>query len=222
MQLLFRCQPHDGLLRSFPREINRKEAAMSEINATPVPVRVLVIPGLNDSGAGHWQTWLESQFDTVRVQQAQWHIAELDDWARAIARTVAAQGPARWVAVAHSFGCLALARAWSQGWLGEGALASALLVAPADPEKFGVAADLPQTRWDVPSVLLGSESDPWMPLARSREWARRWGAQFINLGDVGHVNVASGHGRFPQAKTLLSLLLHRAQQADARGQARAA
>ncbi|MES2886492.1 MAG: alpha/beta hydrolase [Pseudomonadota bacterium] len=184
----------------------------------PLPVRLLVIPGLNNSGPAHWQTWLEGQFaGALRVHQRDWAHADLEAWGQAIVHTVAAAPPARWVAVAHSFGCLALARAVGQGWLeqtvSEGpSLAAALMVAPADPEKFEVASALPQTPWALPSVLLGSETDPWMALAQAREWARRWGSHFVNLGPAGHVNVASGHGPFLQAKTLVSLLVHRVQR----------
>jgi hypothetical protein len=41
--------------------------------------RVLIIPGLYDSGPAHWQTWLQAQYpDAVRVEQEHWNIADLD------------------------------------------------------------------------------------------------------------------------------------------------
>ncbi len=77
----------------------------------PSPVRLLTVPGLHDSGDGHWQTWLESQYeDAVRVKQTQWHQPDLVRWSERIAQTLASHDPrTRWVAVGHSFGCLALA-----------------------------------------------------------------------------------------------------------------
>jgi uncharacterized protein len=175
------------------------------------PVRLLVLPGLHGSGPAHWQTWLEAHFrSAVRVEQGDWERADLDRWARSIATTVARHPGTRWVAVAHSFGCLALAHFLGQG--GQGVHA-ALLVAPADPEKFNVDERLPQTRLGIPSVLVGSESDPWMQIDCARQWARRWGSQFINLGDVGHINVDSGFGPLPQAKTLTELLMQRVERA---------
>lgn len=41
---------------------------------------------------------------------------------------------------------------------------AALLVAPADPDKFGIADWLPQGRLPVPSAMVLSTSDPWLSL----------------------------------------------------------
>jgi len=111
--------------------------------------------------------------------------------------------------VAHSFGCLAVARHLVRGGRG---LHAALLVAPADPDKFGIEAERLQQRLDIPTVLVGSDTDPWMAAARARSWAQAWGSQFINLGDVGHLNVASGFGPLPQAKTLTEVLIQRVER----------
>jgi predicted alpha/beta hydrolase family esterase len=174
------------------------------------PIRVLVAPGLHDSGPAHWQTWLEAHFrDSVRVQQDDWAVADLPRWAERVALAIAREPAARWVAVAHSFGCLALARYLGQGGPG---IHAALFVAPADPDKFSVAAMLPQGRLAIPSVLVGSDTDPWMRADKARLWARGWGSQFINLGDVGHINTESGFGPLPQAKTLVELLIHRVER----------
>ena len=74
--------------------------------------RVLIIPGLRNSEEGHWQSWLQSQYrGSRRVNQACWHTADLDAWATRIGETIQQTGRhTQWVAVAHSFGCLALAR----------------------------------------------------------------------------------------------------------------
>ncbi|MCW7537122.1 alpha/beta hydrolase [Aquabacterium sp. A7-Y] len=181
------------------------------------PVRVLVIPGLNDSGPGHWQTWLQHQFrGSVRVEQDDWTVPDLDRWAGRIASTLQGHPAGAWVAVAHSFGCLALARylmlAQAAGER-EAPVRAALLVAPADPAKFGVEAQLPQHRLALPHGLVASETDPWMDIESARAWARRWGSQFLNLGDVGHINVDSGFGPLPQAKTLTRLLVQQVERA---------
>lgn len=174
------------------------------------PVRLLIVPGLHSSGPAHWQTWLEAHFrSAVRVQQDDWARADLDAWATRVRDTVARHPGTRWVAVAHSFGCLALARHLERGGAG---IHAALFVAPADPEKFSVETLLPTQRLDVPSVLVGSETDPWMPIDGARLWARRWGSQFVNLGDVGHINVDAGFGPLPAAKTLAELLIQRVER----------
>jgi predicted alpha/beta hydrolase family esterase len=96
--------------------------------------------------------------------------------------------------VAHSFGCLASVH---RAALGAPHLAGALLVAPADPRKFGVDNLLPTVPLPVPSIVIGSEDDPWMPAARARQWASRWGSQFVNAGALGHINADSGLGDWP-------------------------
>lgn len=183
---------------------------MTLLFTAPLPatqaVRVLVIPGLHDSGPGHWQTWLQRQYTgAVRVVQRDWADPQLDDWADRIDQTLARHAPqTEWIAVAHSFGCLALAHHLSRtaraGSTQVGGIRAALLAAPADPLKFGVADRLPTAGLGLPTTLIASENDPWMPLERARDWAHHWGARFVNLGRAGHINAESGHGPWPLAR----------------------
>ena len=178
------------------------------------PVRLLIVPGLHDSGPAHWQTWLQQQSrQSVRVRQRDWHEPDLDAWAERIAATLAAQPPARWIAVAHSFGCLALAHHLAR--IADAPadvrrpVRAALLVAPADPAKFGVAGRLPQSRLPLRATLIGSETDPWMPGDEARRWAGLWGARFLSLGDAGHINTEAGFGPLPRAKVLVAEMARR-------------
>jgi hypothetical protein len=79
-------------------------------------------------------------------------------------------------------------------------IAAALFVAPAEPDKFGVAGLLPRERLRIPSALVASVSDPWMSAASARGWAARWGCHWVNLGDAGHINAESGFGPLPFAR----------------------
>jgi len=181
------------------------------------PVKVLIIPGLHDSGATHWQSWLQTQYrGAVRVKQRDWHQPELDRWADQIGETLArSSDKTTWVAVAHSFGCLALARHLALHKPESGAscgIRAALLVAPADPVKFNVTERLPTEGLGIPSTLIGSENDPWMPLERARSWAGHWGARFHNLGQAGHINVESGHGPWPLARYLVDQMIRDQQR----------
>ncbi len=176
------------------------------------PVRVLMVPGLHDSGPGHWQTHLQHGLrGAVRVQQDDWSAPVLERWVQRIDQTLAREKPGPWVAVAHSFGCLALVR-WLQtaqlrgerrdGAAGKGVHA-ALLVAPADPLKFGVVEALPCEPLRISSTLVASRSDPWMGFGSAVTWSRAWGSRLVDMGDAGHINVASGHGPWPLAKQLV-------------------
>jgi uncharacterized protein len=175
------------------------------------PVRLLVVPGLHDSGPDHWQTWLESHHArrAARVQQLDWSRPDLDAWAERIEVTLARDPGARWVAVAHSFGCLALLHHLAHD--GQG-VHGALLVAPADPAKFGIGPRLPQGRLAVPTVMLASETDPWMAFDAVCTWARVWGTPLISLGDAGHINTDSGHHSLPQAKALVERMMQRLER----------
>jgi predicted alpha/beta hydrolase family esterase len=187
------------------------------------PVRLLVVPGLHDSGPTHWQSWLEGQYRkrAHRVRQDDWDSPDVLRWAARVRETIERFPQSRWIAVAHSFGCLALLRYLQEcqserheatARSGRGVL-GALLVAPADPDKFGVASQLPHARLAVPSIVLASETDPWLRFELACAWARVWGSQLISLGDVGHINVEAGFGPLPRAKALVETMIQRLERA---------
>src|SRR5205085_1188394 len=145
-------------------------------SSTRHPVRVLVIPGLYGSGPSHWQSWLQARLPhAVRVEQDDWTTPCVEHWSRRIDEVVALHPRAAWVAVAHSFGCLALAHhlgrrsASAQRDVGVG-VAGALFVAPADPQRFRLEDSLPQRPLGVPSMLIASDTDPWMAAANAARW----------------------------------------------------
>ncbi|MDL2339085.1 MAG: alpha/beta hydrolase [Pseudomonadota bacterium] len=165
----------------------------------PQPPRLLIVPGLHNSGPTHWQSWLQSLHPSaVRVEQRDWAQPLLDRWAARITSTLDRQGDGPWLVAAHSFGCLALVR--HLVLQPDTRVAGVLLVAPADPDKFGVAGLLPQGALTVPGTMVVSNTDPWMRAAAARAWAQRWGCHTVNLGDAGHINTASGFGPLPLAQ----------------------
>jgi len=172
----------------------------------------LIIPGLHSSGPDHWQTWFEQQLPgTVRVIQSDWAKPDLPEWSRRVRRDIA-RNPGRHLLVGHSFGVLAAVNA-AQEFADR--IAGALLVAPADPDKFGVASYLPQRPLPFPAVIVASSNDPWMSLWKTAEWADRWGADFVNLGEAGHINAESGFGAWPEGLGLLDRLQRRVDHAAA-------
>ena len=66
--------------------------------------------------------------------------------------------------------------------------------------RFGLGEALPRTALPVLNSMVLSQNDPWMPMAVGLRWARHWGSHVVNLGDVGHINVAAGFGAFPFAR----------------------
>ncbi|SOZ16792.1 conserved hypothetical protein, Alpha/Beta hydrolase family of unknown function, DUF1234 [Cupriavidus taiwanensis] len=184
----------------------------------PRHLQVLTVPGLHGSGPGHWQSRWEQQFpDWQRVEQHDWSRPSLPLWAERVsegimrARRVAARGA---VLVAHSFGCLATLR---QAALDPVGIAGALLVAPADPDKFGVAALLPTYRLPFPTILAASRNDPWMPQRTAFSWGTLWGSELVDVGYLSHINADSGLGEWREGLALLDTLVQRIAQAGDTG-----
>jgi uncharacterized protein len=168
----------------------------------------LIVPGLRSSGPTHWQTWLEHRVKgSVRVSQRDWNDAHLPDWSSRVRREISRAGGPVFIA-AHSFGALAAVQA-----AGDRAerIAGLLLVAPADPEHFGVAEFLPTKRLTFPVIVVASRNDRWMSFEAAESWAKLWGADLVDLGAAGHINSEAGFGPWPEALALLERLRRAAE-----------
>ncbi len=174
--------------------------------------RFLVVPGWGGSGTEHWQRiWAGNDPRFEVVEQDDWDNPHVDDWIERLNGAVhGGDGPA--VLVAHSLGCHAVAR-WAEG-SDSTPIRAALLVAPPDIE-YSVAhgatpiapfGPVSSTALPFPAILAASETDPWARIEWSAQLARTWGAEFVNLGDCGHVNIESGHGPWDQGLELLDHL----------------
>jgi predicted alpha/beta hydrolase family esterase len=174
----------------------------------------LIVPGLGDSGAGHWQTaWERQRHDCLRVQLGMWDDPVRNVWISRIGQVVSAtQGPV--VLVAHSLGCQAVL--WWARLLGNavpGNVVGALLVAPPDvdrsdaPDVLRRFAPTPQTLLPFPTTVVASSDDPWCDADRAEELAARLGAEFVLLEGEGHINAASGLGDWSEGQDLLERLL---------------
>ena len=167
---------------------------------------ILIVPGLDGSGPGHWQTLWESSYPRARrAAQRDWEAARCSEWVEGLHGALASSGPDT-ILVAHSLGC-ALVAHWARArWL---PVRGALLVAPADVERPGFPAraegfaPLPLGRLPFPSTVVAGTNDPVVTLERARHFAERWGSQLVALEAVGHLNLASGHGPWPEGLRLL-------------------
>lgn len=174
---------------------------------------ILVVPGLYDSEPAHWQSrWEAERDDTERVQQADWHAPQLETWVAALRSHVERRPGA--ILVGHSLGATLIAHLATRH--PELDIGGALLVAPADPELRisrvrGIASfgPLPSEPFSFPAILVASRTDPYMAQDRARIIANLWEAAFVDAGAAGHINVASGHGAWPEGLRLLDQLLVR-------------
>lgn len=167
----------------------------------------LIVPGLHGSGPDHWQSWFERQIDNcVRVVQSDWSTPSLPQWSAKLRRELNRVPGRVWI-VAHSFGCLAAVQAATD--LSE-RISGLMLVAPADPSRFGLQDVIAQSRLEVPSVIVASTNDRWMSFEHAAAWADVWGSELLSLGAAGHVNVESGYGAWPRG-----LDIYRSLRSDA-------
>jgi len=64
--------------------------------------------------------------------------------------------------------------------------------------------------------VVASTNDPYMALRRARELADAWGAEFVDVGPLGHINVEAGFGPWPAGERILrDLMLGRRQPCPA-------
>ena len=189
---------------------------------------ILTVPGLNNSGPGHWQTiWEQTRDDCRRVELGMWDRPHRNTWINALNLAIrAADRPV--VLAAHSLGCMAVAW-WAQLERPEhdSKVKGALLVAPpavdhrlCDP-KVATFAPMPRGELPFPAILVGSHDDPYMEFREARALARLWGCGFADAGKVGHINADSGLGDWAFGQFLLDRLIPTAAPREA-GQASSA
>ncbi len=144
------------------------------------PSQVLLLPGWQDSGPGHWQTGWERLHGYRRVQQHDWMRPLRGDWSARLEEVVA-DAPGEVLLAAHSLGCI-LAAWWAAHTRHARKVRGALLVAPGDVERPDLAAQIrgwaPIARRPLPfpAVLAGSRDDPYCAVERARAQAPDRGA----------------------------------------------
>lgn len=172
-------------------------------------MHTIIVPGVGGSDYDHWQSWLQRQLMSCsRVQQQDWNYPLLSHWIRNFVQTVAlVESPIQ--VVAHSFGCLTTVAAIQQHPELAKKINKLILVAPANPSRFGengfardsvsdYAAYFHQIQLKIPTDLIISENDPWLDFEDAKALSKSWNIRPINLGRVGHINVESGFGPFPE------------------------
>ncbi len=170
----------------------------------------IIVPGVGGSETAHWQSWLQKQLMSCsRVQQQNWHNPVLNEWVSSFLNTIN-QIDDELQVVAHSFGCLTTLAALAKMPTLANRIKNLVLVAPANPKRFsesGFAQPHERSYYDtfhamqvnpISTTMLISENDPWLQFEDAQALARSWKIKPINLGAVGHINVASGFGPFPE------------------------
>lgn len=186
---------------------------MLKVNKLQTAATVLIVPGLREHVAEHWQTLLEARLCKVRS------VPPLDTDKLDCAKRVEAiqhaleqiDGPV--ILVAHSAGVLMVAH-----WAAQHSrpIKGALLAAPPDldaqwPQGYPSVETLRSQGWDplpkgrLPfrSLVAASTNDHLASLDAATRMADGWGSELLNLGEVGHLNPAAGYGHWPHAEALI-------------------
>ena len=137
-------------------------------------VNLLILPGIGNSDAEHWQTlWQASDPAFSRIPQAEWNAPQRADWVRQLEASLQEKGPDT-ILVAHSLSCLLVAH-----WAPTTRIKprAALLVAPPDPaasvfppEALSFAQP-PMMPLGFPALLVASENDPYASLGFAQNCA---------------------------------------------------
>ena len=174
----------------------------------------LIVPGLRDHVAEHWQTILAQRLPRVRSVPPMGR-DHLDCDARVAALEYEVGrigGPI--VLVAHSGGVITVAH-WAARKQRR-PIRGALLATPPDfeqpmpagyptMESLRAAGWLPVPREPLPfqSIVAASRNDPLGRFERVAELARAWGSRLADIGEAGHLNPASGYGEWTQAQSFI-------------------
>jgi predicted alpha/beta hydrolase family esterase len=170
----------------------------------------LIIPGLGNSGEEHWQTYFENSGNNfLRIQQQEWDAPVCKDWIETIDKAISAYDLSTVILIGHSLGCMAIVH-WAKKFNRK--IKGALLVAPSDPEATHYIfpatgfSPVPKEKIDFKTIVVASADDPWVSLDRAKFFAENWDSEFINLGNAGHINVASGHKQWNEGIAILKTL----------------
>lgn len=186
--------------------------------------RIFSLPGWHGSSLTHWQTQWERRHGLQRVEQDDWQWPRRGDWMMRLEETlladaaVSAAQPA--VLVAHSLGCHLVA-AWAAHSQHTALVQAALLVAPPDidgmAEPGWIGGDFPpqmatwrpvaRQRLPFRSLVVGSTNDVYATPEGAAKLAADWGAQWLQIGALGHINGNSGLGAWPQGWAMLQQLM---------------
>lgn len=172
----------------------------------PDNVTFVLVPGLRDHVEEHWQTYLQNELPrAVTVPPLERDKLSRAARVNALVETLeSVKGDV--VLVAHSAGSITTVH-----WAMQSArpVRGALLATPSNlaeqlPKGYPGLDELqsngwtpiPRTRLPFPTIVAASRNDPLARFEWAEQMAKDWGARLADLGEVGHLNPASGYGRW--------------------------
>ena len=183
-------------------------------------IDILLVPSAAPMDPGHWMRRWHKSLSTSELVEPPASGEAFDAWIAQLVETARArERPA--LIIAHGRGASAVAHA-AKHLVGEGVM-GAILVSPHAPDRApdrapdqagdaagaDVLAEPPDELMAFPALVIASQSNPHTPIDRARALATAWGAEFVDAGDAGHIDDASGHGPWPEGLMRLGWFLKR-------------
>jgi uncharacterized protein len=162
--------------------------------------KIFMLPGLGNSGPGHWQTLWESEFGITRINQRDWETPDREEWIDTIHSEISKYDLATVILVGHSLACSTIGY-WAKKY--HSRIKGALLVAPSDTESEiypkGTTGfnPMPLDKFPFRSIIVSSTDDEYVSVERAKHFSTAWGSKLILLPNAGHINVAAGFGKWP-------------------------
>lgn len=161
---------------------------------------ILNVPGYDNSGPKHWQTWLERTYRGFeRVEQDNWLSPVREVWLDRLDSAIRSyQEPV--FLLAHSCGSVCTAQWLAERYRQDSRVVGAILVAPADVENpvelpdIGIQAPLPHARLALPVHVIASTNDLYCSPECSRQLAHEWGSTLEFIREGGHLASNDGYG----------------------------
>lgn len=188
-------------MRDGRQAVHRKRTlATREGRGYTAPMKVkdadiLFIPGTVGTDEGHWLSRWQGRLSTGRSI-----VSQAGDAAAQIADAVNGESKPT-VLVAHGTGVAAAIQAISKF---KTAVAGAFLVSP-----WACDEPLPADPLPFPSILVASRNDPKYSFDHAEQMAGDWGSLFIDAGEIGGIDSASGHGPWPEGSMTFARFVSR-------------
>jgi len=169
-----------------------------------------ILPGLNNSGPQHWQTYWENKYGFTRIEQTEWDTPVCEEWISTIENVVVKFPLKEVILIGHSLACCAIVN-WAARY--KHVVKGALLVSPSDTEAASYPpgttgfVPMPLFKLPFPSIIVASTNDFYISMERAQFFANNWGSKLIEAGARGHINSASDLGDWPQGYAILQQLV---------------
>lgn len=172
--------------------------------------KYFTIPGYSGNDENHWQSYWEREVPNCkRIEQDKWVDIDKDEWISRVQEVLYNENLDDVVLIGHSFGVATILH-WYKKFGHK--IKGALLVAPTDSENLPEVLEakgfdpMPLEKLPFPTIIVESQDDKWIPVARAKEFAKAWGSEFVDVGNLGHINSDSNLGSWLEGREILKRL----------------